>query len=168
MRRIRRSSRELRDNPAQQAASQYMLMFRSEKAEAILSANNYAALVAAVTGTSEAFTEVDRAAYVTAWSQPGALTGGLNYYRAARIGPPVDDETRAGLRALPVPPVPLAVPTLVIWGEADTALLTGNLDGLEQFVTNLKVVRIPEGTHWVVHEQPERVNAEIRAFLTTT
>lgn len=54
------------------------------------------------------------------------------------------------------------VPTLVIWGEHDTALLTGNLDGLEEYVPKLTVERIPEGTHWVVHEQPERVNVLIR------
>ena len=83
--------RELRDNPAQQKASQYMLMFRSPQAEQILSANNYAALVQAVLGEglkAGHFTEEDKKAYIEAWSQPGALTGGLNYYRAARVGPP--------------------------------------------------------------------------------
>ncbi len=56
-------------------------------------------------------------------------------------------------------------PTLVIWGEKDQALLTGNLDGLEMYVDNLTVHRIPDGSHWIMHEQPERVNAQIRAFL---
>ncbi|MDQ6906807.1 MAG: alpha/beta hydrolase [Chloroflexota bacterium] len=160
-------ARELRDNPAQQAASQYMLMFRSDEAEAVLSANNYAVLTDAVLGTSSAFTDADRAAYLAAWSQPGALTGGLNYYRAARIGPPTEEETRAAPRPHGASPAPLAVPTLVIWGEADTALLTGNLDGLDAQVANLTIVRIPEGTHWVIHEQPARVDDEIRKFLTT-
>src|SRR5579863_3329054 len=83
--------RLLRDDPAQQKASQYMLMFRSDQAEAMLSANHYAALVNVVMGAglkSGVFTEKDRDAYIQAWSQPGALTGGLNYYRAAKIGPP--------------------------------------------------------------------------------
>jgi len=57
------------------------------------------------------------------------------------------------------------VPTLVIWGERDEALLTGNLDGLEDHVDDLRVVRIPEGSHWVAHEQPARVNALIREFI---
>jgi len=43
----------------------------------------------------------------------------------------------------------------------------GNLDGLERFVPDLTVERIPEGSHWVVNEHPERVNRLIRAFLTT-
>jgi len=59
------------------------------------------------------------------------------------------------------------VPTLVIWGEQDRALLTGNLDGLERFVPDLAVARIPEGSHWVVNEYPERVNRLIRGFLAT-
>jgi pimeloyl-ACP methyl ester carboxylesterase len=58
------------------------------------------------------------------------------------------------------------VPTLVIWGERDEALLIGNLDGLETSVEDLRVVRIADGSHWVVHEQPAKVNALIREFLT--
>jgi epoxide hydrolase 4 len=54
---------------------------------------------------------------------------------------------------------------LVIWGERDEALLTGNLVGLERFVPDLTIERIPDGSHWVVHEQPERVNRLIRDFL---
>ena len=60
-------TRELRDNPAQQKASQYMLMFRSPQAEQILSANNYAALVNAVMGEGLKkgfFTEADKEAYI--------------------------------------------------------------------------------------------------------
>ncbi len=57
------------------------------------------------------------------------------------------------------------VPTLVIWGERDPYLLVGNLKGLKQFVPDLRVERIPDGTHWVMHEQPERVHAAMRRFL---
>jgi pimeloyl-ACP methyl ester carboxylesterase len=57
------------------------------------------------------------------------------------------------------------VPTLVIWGERDHALLPGLLDGLEQYVPDLRIERIAEGTHWVVHEYPERVNTLIRGFI---
>jgi pimeloyl-ACP methyl ester carboxylesterase len=160
--------RELASNPDQQKASQYMLMFRSPQAEAILSANNYAALVEAVLGEglkTGAFTEEDKKEYIKAWSQPGALTGGLNYYRAANAGPPAAGETRASAPT----PAPSAfivkVPTLVIWGEKDTALLISSLDGLETFVPQLTIKRIPDGTHWVIHEKPELVNQYIREFI---
>ena len=60
------------------------------------------------------------------------------------------------------------VPTMVIWGERDRALLPTNLDGLDQFVRNLTVHRIPEANHWVVHQKPELVNGYIREFLVLT
>jgi pimeloyl-ACP methyl ester carboxylesterase len=160
--------RELASNADQQKASQYMLMFRSPQAEAILSANNYAFLVQAVLGEglkTGVFTEEDKQAYIAAWSQPGALTGGLNYYRAASAGPPADGETRAPAPAAAPGSFIVKVPTLVIWGEKDTALLVNNLDGLDKFVTTLTVKRIPDGTHWVIHEKPEVVNQYIREFI---
>src|SRR5271170_5297295 len=92
-------ARELAGNPAQQKASQYMLLFRSAQAEQILSANNYAALVNGVLGDglkAGVFTEADKQAYIQAWSQPGALTGGLNYYRAANLGPPAPGAAPSG------------------------------------------------------------------------
>jgi len=149
-------ARELRDNPAQQQASQYMLLFRSPAAEATLSANNYSTLATIVGISGE-----DRDAYIAAWSQPGALTGGLNYYRASRVGPPQPDDPPAA----PPQPLMIRVPTLVIWGEQDTALLTGNLDGLDKYVSPLTIRRIPDATHWVVREKPAEVNRLIREFL---
>jgi pimeloyl-ACP methyl ester carboxylesterase len=59
----------------------------------------------------------------------------------------------------------VTVPTLVIWGEKDTALLTSNLVGLEQFVSQLTIKRIPDGTHWVVHEKRDEVNQLLRQFV---
>jgi pimeloyl-ACP methyl ester carboxylesterase len=143
-------ARELRENPAQQKASEYMNLFRSPEAEATLSADNYKRLARVI---FYALSEAEQADYLAAWSQPGALTGGLNYYRAMRL-------PGAG-----VPVKPIALPTLVIWGEKDTALLTGNLEGLDQHVKNLTVQRIPDGTHWVVHEKPAVVERYIRDFL---
>lgn len=160
--------REIQENPAQQKASAYMLVFRSAEAEKTLSANNHERLVNIVLGeglTQGHFTEADKQAYLEAWSQPGALTGGLNYYRAAQVGPPAPGAQAsanvAGGMALPK----ITVPTLVIWGEKDTALLTGNLNGLDEHVSSLTVKRIPDGTHWVVHEKRDLVNGYIREFI---
>jgi pimeloyl-ACP methyl ester carboxylesterase len=159
-------ARELAENPEQQKASQYMLLFRSAQAEQTLSANNYAALVDAVLGDglkTGVFTEADKQAYIEAWSQPGALTGGLNYYRAANLGPPSPGAPAAP--AIDASGMLVKVPTLVIWGEKDTALLTGNLNGMDKFVPNLTIKRIPDGSHWVIHEKPALVNSFIRAFI---
>jgi pimeloyl-ACP methyl ester carboxylesterase len=57
------------------------------------------------------------------------------------------------------------VPTLVIWGERDRYLVPQNLVGLEQLVPDLRIKRIPDATHWVVHERPAEVNALIREFI---
>jgi epoxide hydrolase 4 len=161
--------RELRENPAQQAASQYMLMFRSADAESALSANQYAALVEGVLkeGIESGYiSEADRKAYLEAWSQPGALTGGLNYYRASRVGPP-SGKSQTGLSQIleSLPSLIVKVPTLVVWGEKDPYLLLGNLAGLEHYVTNLTVRRVELGSHWVIHEKPDAVNSYFREFL---
>jgi epoxide hydrolase 4 len=161
-------ARELKENPAQQKASQYMLMFRSPQAEQILSANNYATLVQVVLGEglkTGTFNEEDKKAYIDAWSQPGGLTGGLNYYRAARIGPPAEGDKEGPNFATAFPSLNVKVPTLVIWGEKDVALLTGNLEGLDKYVPALTIKRIPDGTHWVIHEKPQLVNGYIREFI---
>jgi epoxide hydrolase 4 len=103
--------------------------------------------------------------YIAAWSQPGALTGGLNYYRSTPMYPPTENDP--GPKALNLDPAQfnVLVPTLVIWGEKDTALLTSNLDGLENYVGDLTVKRIADGSHWVSHEQPALVNQTIREFI---
>jgi pimeloyl-ACP methyl ester carboxylesterase len=59
----------------------------------------------------------------------------------------------------------LARQVRVIWGEADILLPKALIEGIEDLIDDVKIDRIPEGTHWIVHEQPERVNRIIRGFL---
>lgn len=148
--------RELEQNPAQQEASRYIGIFRTPQAEALLAANDCAALERIVLADGLAkgyFTAEDRAAYHAAWTRPGAITGGLNWYRA--MG--------SGLASEYI----FATPVLVIWGMNDTALLPGNLDGLDQWVARLQVERVPDADHWVVHQRPDLVNRLIRDFLAS-
>jgi pimeloyl-ACP methyl ester carboxylesterase len=163
-------ARELHSNPAQQQASQYMRMFCTPEAEETLSRDNYKFLTDVVLthGLKHGyFDETDHRAYLDAWSQPGALTGGLNYYRAARmLPPPPGTPPGASPFALDEKAMTVVVPTLVIWGERDTALLPGNLEGLDRFVPNLTLRRIPDANHWVVHQKPELVNRYVREFLS--
>jgi pimeloyl-ACP methyl ester carboxylesterase len=159
--------RDLAGNPAQQAASAYMNFFRNSKAERVLSENDFARLLVmnAGWGGKPWMTDADRAAYIDAWSQPGALTGGLNYYRASPLHPPTDADPGAAAVKFDPATVTIKVPTLVIWGMGDNALLPCNLEGLDAYVENLRIVRVPEATHWIVHEQPDLVNNTIRDFL---
>jgi pimeloyl-ACP methyl ester carboxylesterase len=146
-----------------------MLMFRGPQAEETLSANSYGMLTSMVLGAGlkdGTVTEADRKMYVDAWSQPGALTGGLNYYRASGVGPRMQAPDPApALGQADLPAMIVRVPTLVVWGEKDTALLASNLDGLDRVVPSLTVKRVPDGTHWVVREKPADVNRLIREFL---
>jgi pimeloyl-ACP methyl ester carboxylesterase len=152
-------ARELANNPAQQKASAYFNLFTSPQAETFLGQNDFATLQGLMKSWAS---PADLREYVANWSR--GLTGGLNYYRASRLHSPVDGAQGAMDSSLPTMK-PVDVPTLVIWGEKDTALLTGNLNGLDQYVTHLTVRRIPEGTHWVIHEKTAEVIQDMRQFL---
>ncbi len=154
-------------NKDQQTSSQYVLFFRTQNAEGYLSNNDYQNLYGVVFNSKMEYDEEDRQMYKEAWSQPGALTGGLNYYRAGGLKPPSQGEDISELtnEQLETNPVMINVPTLVIWGEKDTALTIHNLEGLDEFIPDLIIKRIPEGSHWVINEQPEKVNSLIRDFL---
>jgi len=153
--------RELSNNPAQQKASEYMNLFRLPKAERVLQENGYARLLGAFGHLEEAW----RAELVQAWSQPGALTGGLNYYRASPLYPPSADDPGPMKLQFKPEDFMVRVPTLVLWGERDTALLPGCVDGLEHHVPDLKMVRVPDASHWIVHEKSDFVCSEIERFI---
>jgi pimeloyl-ACP methyl ester carboxylesterase len=158
--------RQLLENPGQQDASKYMLMLRSPLAETLLSVGGYAGLLRVFSKlrSQGLFEEKERAAYVAAWSRPGGLTGALNYYRATKL-PGISAKSDAS----PLDGLPdygrVNVPTLVVWGENDEYLRPENLDGLESFVPNLTVNRLPDASHWVVQEKPDELNTAIREFI---
>jgi pimeloyl-ACP methyl ester carboxylesterase len=154
-------ARELLNNPAQQKASAYFNVFNSPTAEPLLSQDDFAILRRAVFAGSWA-NDDDLRKYLECWRR--GLTGGLNYYRAAGLKSPIGGEESEPSQFL-TPRNPITVPTLVIWGERDIALLTGNLDGLDQHVKNLKIQRLPEAGHFVVHEQSAVVIRSMRQFL---
>jgi pimeloyl-ACP methyl ester carboxylesterase len=98
------------------------------------------------------YTKEDIRLYKEALSRPGALTAPIHYYRAfARYGPP--------------PVRRIATPTLLIWGERDRYLVNRLLEGVEAWVPNLQVERIPDASHWVLADAPERVNRLVVDFL---
>lgn len=117
-------------------------------------------------------TEALRAQYRAVWqgdgSRPGAgLTGGLNYYRASPLRPPRADDAAAAGVDLPPAAFTVTLPTLVLWAQQDTALPPELVDGLERWVPRMALERIERATHWVVHEQPQRVAERIGRFLAT-
>ena len=161
--------RELKSSPAQQASSAYMNFLIRPDAEALLAEDDYRRLWAFFTnmGASEGphawLSEDEKNKYREVWNQ--GLTGALNYYRASPLRPPRPEDPAASAIELPQAMLTIALPTLVIWGMKDIALPPGLLDGLEDYVPQMQLQRIEEGTHWLVHEQPERVAQLIQTWL---
>lgn len=157
--------RELQLNPAQREASLYMNWLCRPDAAALLAADDYARLWPFFTdmGGAPWLSEPLRQRYRELWSL--GLDGALNYYRASPMRPPTEQDPAA--MALQFAPefVTVNLPTQVIWGEADRALLPGLLAGLERFVPRLSLQRVADAGHWIIHEQPALVAALIRAFL---
>jgi pimeloyl-ACP methyl ester carboxylesterase len=106
--------------------------------------------------SKDAFSDEDLERYVEAWSQPGALTGMINYYRAALRRSP-----RKALAQMK----PIEAQTLVIWGMRDRHLGSELAEPAPEWVPNVRVERIPEATHWVQHDAPERVNELLLGFF---
>jgi len=104
-----------------------------------------------VFGSQNGLLPEDKPAYIKAWSQPGALTGGLNYYRANRL------RTSPLANAANASSFVVSVPTLVIWGEK---ICHGHAKPrcLAEFVPQLTIKRIPDASHWLVHKTIGRGN----------
>lgn len=164
--------RELRENPRQQLAAQYMLVFASPQAEAQLMGDDYAWAKQAVINDARAhgaiLSDEDVNEWIASWRQPGAITAALNYYRAAKMGPP-DGEGHPGgsnlLEGLKPEQLHVQTPVLFIHGEQDTYLLADGQRGLKELVPNITFKRFPDATHWVALEKPREVSQLIREFL---
>lgn len=142
----------LATDPDQQEASAYMDWFRSSAAESFLTPE----ALASDFGFAEFLSEEELAIYTEAWSQPGAITGGLNWYRANDLNP---DTVRAYMAELS-PTIP--VPVSVLWGLDDTAVLPQNAEGLEGYAPDLTVETFAGVDHWIEHRIPAEVARAVR------
>jgi epoxide hydrolase 4 len=178
------SERELRENPAQRYASNYFFVFNKylARGEQPVDENDtkesatrraHAGFVDAEVRAGR-YTEEDRQAWIDAWSQPGSTTAGLSYYRANHRNPPFNDRHPAA--SIPTSwsaneitkgakSTTIRIPTLVIWGLKDTAILSGHLSGLEKWVPNLSVKLYPDDDHWVMLQKAVPVAQDIRRFI---
>lgn len=159
--------------PAQLLRSSYMLFFQLPFVpEVVLSARGRAALRWALRSAAagpDTFTEADLDRYAEAFAEPGAFTGPLNLYRAMgrsmvrrrRPGRGADTTSEgAGATAGEV-----RAPTLVLWGERDPVLGADLAEPPSRLVPDSRVVRIPEASHWVHADAPDRVNELLLDFL---
>jgi pimeloyl-ACP methyl ester carboxylesterase len=151
--------RELR-TARQLRKSWYMLFFQLPwLPEAALHAGRFAMLDRVMRTDpvrGDAFSEADIRRYKRALNQPGALTATVNYYRALF--------RRSPREAMREPPQ-IDCPTLLIWGEQDRYLGVPLTEGLDRWVPDIRVERIPDASHWVQVDAPERVNELMLEFL---
>jgi pimeloyl-ACP methyl ester carboxylesterase len=160
--------KSLIESAEQRSASQYINAFRAPGFEKIVEAKGFEWFFdKTFSGHVDLnrVPEAEKQQYIAEWSQPGAFTAMLNWYRAAKlvIPPPVVTVPLPDwlLRAFPK----VTIPTLLVWGMRDTALLPLQLDGLEDLVDDLTVVRIPDAGHFVPWEASEEVAAALQPFL---
>ena len=152
----------------QRAASQYINAFRAPGFEKMVEA------MGLDTFFEKSFSkhvdlalipEAEKQQYLADWSQPGALTAMLNWYRASKMVVPPPGVTVPMpdllLRAFPK----VEVPTLVIWGMRDRALLPLQLDGLDALVEHLTIVRLPNFGHFAPWEAGGQVADALQDFL---
>ena len=166
-------SRLVWTNRHQRESSQYMRTFRDTANDQIVRDFGLTGmLMKAFEGrfeTEDRMEPEERAQLLRDYENRDAAFGMLNWYRASPLYVPALDEPyeMPADRAPPQLP-PLTIPTLVIWALDDLALPPENLDGLEDMVPNMTLVRVPDCGHFVPWEAPGAVNAALDEFLART
>ena len=160
--------KSLIDDAEQRAASQYITAFRAPGFDKLVESQGFDWFFDKTFAKHVDISKIspgERRQYIADWSQPGAFNAMLNWYRAAKVMVPPPGVTiplpDLLLRAFPS----VKVPTLVIWGMADQALLPVQLDGLDKLVDDLTVTPLPNVGHFAPWEDGEQVAAAFKPFL---
>ena len=159
-------ARELANSPAQQEASAYMHFLARPDAPSRLAEQDFKRLWALFDGMGASkgplawLNEAGRERYREVWR--AGLSGPCAYYAATPLKPPAGP-SQAARSSDHLGRVRL--PTQLIWGMNDTAVLPGLLDGLTQWVPQLELHQVAQASHWIVHEQPGLVIERIAEFL---
>jgi len=160
--------KSLIESADQRAASQYMNAFRAPGFEKIVATKGYDWFFDTTFARHvdvNIIPESEKRQYIADWSQPGAFNAMLNWYRASRvIVPPAEINVPLPdwlLRAFPN----VKIATLVVWGLKDPALLPLQLEGLDELVDDLTIVRLPDIGHFAPWEASEEVAKSLKPFL---
>ena len=151
------------NNPAQRKKSWYVFFFQIPWfVEWTLSKNNFEYLARMLTrsGRKNTFTEADVAEYKKAWSQKGALTGMLNWYRAA-----MHRGLHSAFSRKKSPARRVHVPTIMLWGKRDVALSSEMAQPSINLCDQGELTFFEKSTHWVQHDASEEVNQKLIEFL---
>jgi pimeloyl-ACP methyl ester carboxylesterase len=159
--------RSMFDGSGQREASQYIRAFRNPGIDEYIARIGIEGFfdTTFVKHADAALLAQEKPHYIDQWSQPGAMTAMLNWYRASTIVVPETGADEAPPPWLDAPFPPVTQPTLVIWGMGDKALLPVQLDSLPALVPDLTLVKIGDAGHFVPWEKPDAVNAAMREWL---
>ncbi len=137
-------------HPGQLRKSWYFFFFALPGLpDSVVHANNWHFFRHFLDDANPAYSSQEMERYIEAWSQPGAATGMINYYRSSVRTPPKKAAAAIG---------PVKAPTLVIWGQGDRFLGEDLAEPDRDDVPNLdRVERLPNASHWVHHDESARV-----------
>jgi pimeloyl-ACP methyl ester carboxylesterase len=147
----------IRNNPAQRKLSRYVATLGVPVLpEVAIRMGGYGALVQALRGARVSVSDAEIAKYRAAWAKPGALTAMLNWYRAfLRKDLPLERQKR------------LTMPVRIIWGVHDIYAVPELAAESAKLCDNAKILYVETATHWVAHDEPERVVRTLLEFLKT-
>ena len=163
--------KSLIEDQAQREASQYINFFRMPGAEAAIVGMGLETFLDKVMLSHSDATKLpaeERRRYLDDWKRPGALTSMLNWYRASQLEVPKPGEDAKAPLWTHAPFPKLRMPTLVVWGLKDPALLPVQLEGLAELVEDLRIVVSETASHFIPWEEPGTVTSAIRDFLAET
>ena len=149
--------RTVRRNPRQLLRSWYVAAVQLPRLpELLLGARRFRGLARALVKSARpgAFSDEDLARYRQAWSEPGALTGMLNWYRA-------------GWSSASFPPRRIVVPTLILWGRHDAALVPEMAPASRALCDSAELITLDHCSHWPHVEEPHLVNSQLVRFLVS-
>lgn len=158
-------------NPVQREASQYIRAFRDPANDGLIREKGITGILKQEVNWDrpDNMPAEERAQLLKDWEDRDACFGMLNYYRASPMTVPTMDEPFELPEGYTPPPIPnLTIPTLVIWALDDLALPQENLEGLEDVIDPLTVVKVPDCGHFVPWEAPDKVIAAMEEFLAAT
>jgi len=145
---------KLRYDEMQRKASFYIFEFLKPKGEMFLLENDFNWLKKVVfngTVKKDAFTEEDKRMYLKAWKQEGAIEARVNYYRAN-----LNFDEWTGI---------INVPTFVMHGMKDVAIMPSILEELSNYVKKLEVEKVNDSSHWIMYDAPQKVVNKIIEFF---
>ncbi|RJY08179.1 alpha/beta fold hydrolase [Aurantiacibacter aquimixticola] len=160
--------RLLFEDMSQREASQYMRAFRDPANDALVREHGLAPLLMkAVDWTGKVENDpAEQKLLIEQWADPDRAFAMLNWYRASGIAVPPMQEPVGLPPSYAEPAFPkIAIPTLVVWGMGDEALLPANVDRLGDWVEDLTVERVEGAGHFIPWEAPDKVNAALDGFL---